>query len=57
MLAGLDPLVVLCEYEIELNLIHNLLWHLGQADRPLLPRILLPTLLVGGCHIGQSPAG
>jgi len=55
MLAGLDPPVVLhtpgeCTQD---ELLHNLPWHQGQADRPVVPRMLLPALLVDVCCIGD----
>ena len=37
------------------GLLHNLAWHRGQADRPVVPRTLLPALLVDGCYIGDPP--
>jgi len=48
MLAGPDPLVVLhmpseCTQDQSL---HNLAWHRGQADLPVVPRIFHPALLV-----------
>ncbi|XP_075000742.1 GPN-loop GTPase 1 isoform X2 [Calonectris borealis] len=57
VLAGPDPLVVphmACERPQDEPL-HNLPQHRGQADRPVVPRILLPTLLVDGRHTGKPP--
>ena len=55
MLAGPDPLVVLhmpSEHTQD-ELLHNLAWHQGQADRPEVHGFLLPALLVDGCYIGH----
>jgi len=57
MLAGPDPLVVLhmpgeCTQD---ELVHNPAWHQGQAARPVVPKIVLPALLVDGCYIGDPP--
>ena len=48
MLAGPDPLVVLHMpgERIQDESLHNLARHRGQADRPVVPRIVLPALLV-----------
>ena len=57
MLAGPDPLVVLpmpSEHTQD-ELLHNLHRHQGQADRPVVPRIVLLALLIDGCHIGRPP--
>ena len=53
MLAGPDPLVVLHMLGelTEDEPLYNLHRYQGQADRPVVPRILLPTLLLDGCHI------
>ncbi|KAK4830777.1 hypothetical protein QYF61_013610 [Mycteria americana] len=43
MLAGLDPLVILyvpCDGTQD-DLLHQLPWYRGQADRPVVPRVLL----------------
>jgi len=47
MLAGPDPLVVLHMpgERTQDDLLHNISRHQGQADRPVVPRILLPTVL------------
>ncbi|SGA02784.1 Uncharacterised protein [Chlamydia abortus] len=37
------------------NLLHNLPRHRGQANRPVVPRILPAALLVDGSHIGKPP--
>jgi len=37
------------------DLLHNSPWYRGQADRPVVPRILLTALLVDGSHIGKPP--
>jgi len=52
MLARPDLLVVPCIlYALTQDgLFHNLPWHQGQADRPLVPQILLTTLLVDRSH-------
>jgi len=55
MLAGPEPLVVLhmpSERSQDESL-HNLAQHRGQADRPVVPRILLMALHVDGCYIGH----
>jgi len=55
MLARPDPLVVL-HMPIERTQdesLHNLPWHRGKADSPVVPRILLSALLVDGCYIGD----
>jgi len=57
MLAGPDPLVVLhmpIERAPDESLQH-LAWHPGQADRPVVPRILLLALLVDGCYNDDTP--
>jgi len=53
MLTGPDPLVVLHVLHdgTQDDLLHNLVWHRGQADRAVVPRILLLALLVDGHHI------
>jgi len=56
MLAGPDPLIVLHmpgEHTQDESL-HNLAWHGGQADRPVVPRILLLVLLIDGCYTGDQ---
>lgn len=53
MLAGPGRLVVLymkCDGTQD-DLIHNLPQHQGQADRPVLPWILLPPLPLNGSHL------
>ncbi|KAK4810863.1 hypothetical protein QYF61_008835 [Mycteria americana] len=57
MLAGLDPLVILCMPRdgTQDDLLHQLPRHRGQADGPVVPRILLPALLEDGCHICYPP--
>jgi len=35
------------------NLFHNLPWYQGQADRPIVPQILLATLPVDESHNGK----
>lgn len=37
------------------NLVHTLPRHQGQADRPLVPSGVLPSLFLERCHIGQPP--
>ena len=37
------------------NLLHNLPRHRGQANRPVVPRILPAALLVDGNYIGKPP--
>jgi len=59
MLAGPDPLIVLhvpSEHTQDESL-HNLAWHRGQADRPVVPgkEFLILALLVDGCYIGGPP--
>jgi len=57
MLAGPESLVVLHvpgEHTQDESL-HNVPWHQGQADRPLVPRILLLAFLVDGCYTGDPP--
>jgi len=53
MLVGPDNLVVLYVLHdgTQVELLHNLLQHQGQTERPLVPCILLLVLLVDGCHI------
>ena len=55
MLAGPDPLVVLCMPSDfpQGDLLHNLSWSQGQADRPVVPWILHTTLLVEGSYVGK----
>ena len=57
MLAGPDPLVVLHmpSEHIQDEPLHNHPWHPGQADRPVVPEILLPALLVDGRYTGELP--
>jgi len=52
-----NPLVVfhMCSERTQDKLLHNLAQHRGQAERPVVPAILLPTLLVGGHHTGKPP--
>ena len=61
MLAGLDPPVNLCMlFDLtQDDLLCNLSWHQGQADRPAPSQILLRTLLVDKSQIGskRSPPG
>lgn len=54
VLAGPDPLVVLHMPHdgTQDDLLHNLPQHQGQDDRPVIPWILFPALLVDVCHIG-----
>ena len=54
MLAGPDPLAVphMPRNGTQDDLLHDLPQHQGQADRPLVSWMLLPALLVDGCHIG-----
>ena len=57
MLAGSDPLVVLhilCDLSQD-YLFHNFSWRQGQADKPVVPWILLTTLLVDGSDVGSPP--
>jgi len=56
MLAGPDPLVVLHMpgEHIQDESLHNLPRHQGEADRPVVPRILLPALLVDGFYCGDQ---
>ena len=57
MLAGsdlLDAMHVLCDLT-QYYLLHNFHSYQGQADRPVLPWILLTALLVDGSHIGKPP--
>jgi len=57
MLAGPDPLVVLhmpSERTLDESF-HNLARHQGQADRPVVPGILLPAILVYRCYTGYPP--
>ena len=53
MQTGPDHLVVLYVSQdgLQNDLLHNLHWHQGQADRPVVPRILLLALLTDGYHI------
>jgi len=57
MLAGPDPLVVLHipSERTQDEPLHNLPWHRGQADAPVVSRILLLALLVDGCYTGDRP--
>ena len=55
VLAGPDPLDAMhmpCDLTQD-DLLHNFSWYRGQADRPVLPKILLMALLVDGSHIGK----
>ena len=56
-LAGPDPLVVLHMpgEGTQDESLHNLARHRGQNDRPVVPRMLLPALLVDGCYVGYPP--
>ena len=57
MLAGPDPLDamhVLCDLTQD-DLLHKFPWYRGQADRPVVPQILLTALLVDGSHIDKPP--
>ncbi|KAK4816686.1 hypothetical protein QYF61_019922 [Mycteria americana] len=59
MLAGLDPSVILympCDSTQD-DLLHQLCQYRGQADRPVVPRVLLPALLVDGQSSLLSQAG
>jgi len=58
MLAGPDSLVFphMPGDRTRDELLHNLAQHRGQADRPVVPSIFLPALLVDGCYIGYLPA-
>lgn len=53
MLAGPDCLTVLhMSFDsTQDNLLRNLHWHPGQADRPAVACIFLTGILVDGCHI------
>ena len=51
---GLDATHVPCDLTQD-DLLQNFPWYQGQADRPVVPQILLTTLLVDGCHIGKPP--
>ena len=53
MLAGTNPLVVF--HMPGENTQNDLAQHPGQADRPVVPRIFLPALLVDGCYTGNPP--
>lgn len=57
MLAGSDSLAVLhVSYDDSQNdLLNKLCGHGGQTDRPVVPCILLSSLLVDGHHTGQPP--
>ena len=57
MLAGPDPLVVLHMpgARTQDESLRNVAWHRDQADRPVVPRILLPAFLVDGCYTGDPP--
>ena len=57
MLAGPDPLVVhhMPGERTQDESLHNPAWHRGQADRPVVPRILLPALPVDVHHNGKPP--
>ena len=50
MLTGPDPLVVLhmSGQRTQDESLHNLRWHQGEADMPVVPGILLLALLVDG---------
>ena len=55
VLSGPDPLAVLpmlCDL-IPDDLFHSLPGHRGEADRPVVPCMLLMTLLVDGSHNGK----
>ena len=55
MLAGPDPLIVLHmpRERTQDESLYNLAWHRGQADRPVVPRILFLALVVGECYTGD----
>lgn len=56
MLPGIDHLVVLhmpCDRTQD-DLLYNIPWNRGQADMPVVPQILLLTLLVDGYHTDKS---
>jgi len=57
MLFGPDPLVVLHmpSERTQDESLHNLPQHRGQADRPVVPGILLPALLMDGRLTGDPP--
>lgn len=57
MLAGPDPLVVLCVLcdHTQDVLFHSLCQYQGQADKHVVLQIFLLTLLVGGHCISQLP--
>ena len=57
VLPGPDPLDAMhvsCDLTQD-YLLHDFPWYRGQADRPVVPQILLTTLLVDGSHIGKPP--
>uniref|UniRef100_A0A8B9UJ11 Murine leukemia virus integrase C-terminal domain-containing protein n=1 Tax=Anas zonorhyncha TaxID=75864 RepID=A0A8B9UJ11_9AVES len=54
MLAGPDLQVVL-HMLCDADLFHNLSWHQGQADRPVVPQVLVITLLIDRHHISKYP--
>ena len=56
MLAGPDPLVathVPCDLTQD-DLLHNFPWYRGQAERPVVPQVLLTALLVD-CESHYKP--
>jgi len=56
MLAGPDPQLSHMQCDLpQDDLLHNLLWHLGKADGPLVSWILLMTLLKDGSQNGKPP--
>jgi len=56
-MAEPDPLVVLHmpSERTQDESLHNLARHRGQADRPVVPGMLLLALLVDECHTGYPP--
>jgi len=57
MLARPDPLVVShmpCDLPLD-DLLNNLSWHQGQADRPVVPWILFTIFPVDGNTLGKTP--
>ena len=57
VLAGPDPLDathIPCDLSQD-DLLHKFPWYRGQADRPVVPQILLTALLVNVNHIGKPP--
>ena len=57
VLSGPDPMNTMhmpCDLTQD-DLLHNFPWYQGQADRPVVPQVLLTDILVDGSHISKPP--